>query len=359
MNLQLMKRTIYFIGSAGIPARYGGFETLAEQLSAQLTQDFNITVVCSGKKYKKQEQTKDWNGVSRIFIPIKANGVQSIFYDLISLIISFIHSDTICVLGGSAGLFLPIFKLLAPKKTIVFHPDGKEWTRNKWNSIGKLYLYLSIKAACRAVNYIIIDNYELTPLFNRFKSKLVYCTYGGNQYSLKKTEHTFNDSYWLTIARAEPENNLNIIAEAFTEMPHEKWFLISNFNNTKFGKQLYKKYSKFENIVFIPSIYSETEISSYYSQCKGYIHGHSAGGTNPTLVTAMWLNKPLICHNNIFNRETTRNLALFFNNSCDLIEYLNTTLEGLSIYKKEALNLAKKEYTWKIISEKYSEIFRH
>lgn len=337
-----MKRTIFLIGSVGVPARYGGFETLAEQLAINLAQDFKITIICSKKNYNKEEQTKEWKGIHRIFLPIKANGIQSVFYDLISLILSFTNSSTICILGGSAGLFLPIFKLIARKKTIIFHPDGKEWTRNKWNGIGKLYLYLSIKAACSAANYIIIDNRVLTSLFNQYKAKLVYCPYGGNQYSLNKIQQTRSGNNWLTIARAEPENNLTEIAEAFSQTPQEKWLLISNFNTTKFGKQLYKQYAKYQNICFIPSIYSETELSNYYAQCKGYIHGHSAGGTNPTLATAMWLNKPLICHNNNFNRETTKDFALYFNNSFELTEYLNANLEELSIFTKDALNLAKK-----------------
>ena len=178
-----MKKSISFVGSVGIPARYGGFETLVENLGLKLTQKYPINVFCTTKAYNKTERQRNWNSITRHFIPFNANGIQSIIYDFISLVIAVKISDIIVVLGGSAGFFLPWISLIARKKKIVFHPDGKEWSRNKWKSLSKLYLYLSIRVGCYAAHKIIIDNKALEPIYKKFKKKLVYCAYGGDQYS--------------------------------------------------------------------------------------------------------------------------------------------------------------------------------
>ena len=350
-----MKKTISFVGSVGIPASYGGFETLVEQLSLKLNKDFNIRVFCSGKHYNKPEQLKSWNNIDLHYIPLKANGIWSILYDLISFIKAKKHSDIVVVLGGSAGLFFPLFKI-GKKIKIIFHPDGEEWKRKKWNNLTKLYLYYSIQTACRIADKIIIDNKSLFPAYSKYNKKLVYCSYGGDQYQIQPTT-VEGQKYWLTIARAEPENNLNTIAESFSKLKSENWVLISNYKQTKFGRNLFNQYAGISNIKFISADYSKEVSEKYLNNCKAYIHGHSAGGTNPTLTVAMRLNKPLICHNNIYNRETTKNQAFFFTASKTLYEQINNTNLNSEILQEKARIIAEKNYTWHKVATVYKNLF--
>lgn len=350
------KKTISFIGSVGIPARYGGFETLVEQLAKRLSIDYNIIVFCSAKNYSTNERQQQWNSITRYFIRFKANGLQSIIYDFISLIKAIRLSDTICILGSSGGAFLPFLSFILRKKKIIFHPDGKEWARKKWSFISGFFLYFSIKSGCRAANYIIIDNKALSPHFKKFKNKIIHCSYGGDQFKLNSEAENI-ENYWLTIARAEPENNLKLIAEAFNKSDSQNWVLISNYNQTKFGKKLYEHFKNSKNITFIPSAYIKKDLEGYLSKCKGYIHGHSAGGTNPSLTSAMWLNKPLICHNNSFNRNTTQSKALFFSSIQELQILLEENRPLNNKLTEEALSVAKQNYTWEKIVQIYKTLF--
>lgn len=350
-----MNKNISIIGSVGVPARYGGFETLAEQLATNLHHQFNITVYCSSKKYNANERATVWNNIHRKFINLHANGAQSILYDLLSLLQCYRTSKVILILGGSAGLFLPLFLPFKKKKTILFHPDGKEWKRLKWKSLSSIYLKLSIQLGCWAADTIILDNKALYNDYHKYKHKITLCTYGGNLGTYKPT--TQHKNYWLTIARAEPENNLELIAQAFTATPNEHWYLISNYTDTSFGKKIYSKYKSTANIHFIKSNYSTEQLAQYYNNCKGYIHGHTMGGTNPTLVNAMWLNKPLLCADNAYNRETTKNKAEFFDTEKQLSKLISTRSENNLKLVSDALDIAKKEYTWKNISTQYAKLF--
>lgn len=347
-----MKKTISFVGSVGIPARYGGFETLVEELSKQLQHHYNIKVFCSKEVYSKPERISGNKTLSYYYIPFKANGVQSIFYDAISFRKALKSSDIMILLGGGAGVFLYLSQLIYRKKKILFHPDGLEWKRKKWNWLTNRYLRYSIQLLCRIADSIVIDNKALLPYYRQFSAKLEFCTYGGNQFELSDIP-TDNEDYWLTIARAEPENNLEMIAQSFLGRPTEHWKLISNYSQTSYGRMLYERFGNVENIQFLQADYSKVFLEKHLNACKGYIHGHSAGGTNPTLTAAMWLNKPLLCHRNEFNRATTQEAALFFCSAEELLRHREKNPLPNTALTQKAKNIAIEEYQWSHISEKY------
>ncbi len=346
----LTKNTISIVGSVGVPARYGGFETLAEQLCLKLSRDFNITVFCSKKNYLKHEQSPNWKNVKRIFLPFKANGIQSIFYDIISILIGGRKSDIILILGSSGTIILPLVRILFPKTKIIFHPDGIEWRRNKWNALAGAFLKLSTKTGCIFANSIILDNKKLIKYYENYSHKICFISYGGNQFNIKKTPH---NNYWLTIARAEKENSLELIADAFLKLKNEKWVLLSNHQETAYGKFLHHKYSRQSNITFLCANYDNQYIGELISGCKGYIHGHSAGGTNPTLTSAMWTGKKIICHDNSFNRKTTENYALYFKHSKDIIK----EIKDINPPPEELTHIAQKKYSWEAITRQYKALF--
>ncbi len=350
-----MKKTISFVGSVGIPARYGGFETLVEELSNRLKKHYSIRVFCSKGAYSESERTTKEDSVIYYYIPLKANGIQSILYDIFSFRKALTNSDVIILLGGGAGIFLALIQLFSRKKKILFHPDGLEWKRDKWCWITNIYLRYSIRLLCRLADKIIIDNKALRPYYNRFSAKLEFCTYGGDQYELSDNP-TANEGYWLTIARAEPENKLEIIAQSFLGNKTEQWKLISNYLQTSYGRKLYERFGNAKNIQFVAADYSKTFIENQLNGCRGYIHGHSAGGTNPTLTAAMWLNKPILCHRNEFNLTTTREAALFFSSAEELCTQREKNPLPNTAITQKAKKIAIKEYQWNQISEKYRNI---
>ena len=127
------KRKLGIIGTVGVPARYGGFETLAHQLVENLNQEYDITVYNSTKHYSAKERVKEWNGAKIKYIPLSANGFQSIFYDILSIIHAVLFCDVLLILGVSGSLFLPLVKLFFPSRKIIINVDGLEWRRAKWS----------------------------------------------------------------------------------------------------------------------------------------------------------------------------------------------------------------------------------
>lgn len=347
------KIKISIIGSVGIPAQYGGFETLAEQLCKNMVNFFRITVFCSRKIYSLQERKTPVKYAKRVFLNNNANGISSIVYDLKGILKSIRKSEIILVLGGSAGIFFPLIHLIKGKTKIIFHPDGLEWKRKKWNILIRNFLMLSINTACRFSDKIILDNQALLKYYLKYKSKTVLIPYGGDQFNYNPHKNS-NTNYWLTIARAEPENNLDMICKVFQKLKDENLIIISNWQDSNYGKLLMQNIKNYSNIRLLPAIYDIKILSEYLSNCKGYIHGHSSGGTNPSLVTAMWIKKPLICHDNEFNRSTTMDKCFYFKSEFDLFNRIN---KKKIVANPELFKIAKEQYTWQLISNMYRDIF--
>ncbi len=344
---------ISIVGSAGVPAQYGGFETLAEQLCRNLYKQYEFLVFCSKKNQYSNEPEINWNYSRRRFINLSANGFSSVLYDLISLINATQYSKTILILGCSAGIFLPIFKVVFPSISLLYHPDGLEWKRSKWNYLIKSYLYISNSLACMAANKIIIDNNKLLDRYNSFKDKISTIAYGGDQINGKPTTNQRNA--WLVIARSCPENQIHTICDTFINLPEVNLIIVSDVKGNRYGRKLYNIYKEYSNILFTGPIYNKEKLFELLSSCNGYIHPHTTGGTNPSLTTAMWFKKPILCFDNPFNRETTDNTCYYFKDKKSLLSLLKQS--DLKVNPETYLK-AQNDYTWKAISEKYSFLFK-
>jgi hypothetical protein len=153
----MKKNRIAIIGTVGLPAKYGGFETLAEHLVTQLSEKYNFTVYCSKNKYNKEERVSSYKGASLIYIPLNANGVQSIPYDTLSILHALWKNDVLLILGVAGAWILPFVKFFSGKK-IIISIDGIEWKRDKWSLIAKLYLLWVEKIAVKYSHIDISDN---------------------------------------------------------------------------------------------------------------------------------------------------------------------------------------------------------
>lgn len=352
------------IGTVGVPARYGGFETLVHYLIPNVNDRFDITVYCSGKTYSKEEQQSEWKGAKLHYIPLEANGIQSILYDLWSILLAIKSQDVLLILGVSGCLFLPFIKLFSKKKVIV-NIDGLEWKRAKWNYFAKKFLWLSEAVACRYADEIVTDNQILKEYVKiRYGINGNLIEYGADHVSKEKitrddlVKYDFlGTDYAFKVARIEPENNLHVILKTFEKMAHLPLVIVGNWNNSNYGKKLKEKYSEYDHIYLLDPIYESKKLNVLRSNAKVYIHGHSAGGTNPSLVEAMYLGLPIISFDVIYNRVTTNNQGLFFSNSEELEMHIRQISRiPLNSIAKAMKNFAEKKYTWKIVSEKYASL---
>ncbi len=150
-----MSKKIAIIGTVGVPAIYGGFETLAEYLTKYLGKKYELTVYCSSKSYSNK--IIEYNNARLVYLPLNANGVQSIPYDILSILKALRYADTLLILGVSGCISLPFVKLISRKK-IVVNIDGLEWKREKWNKFAKWFLKFSEKLAVKYADAVITDN---------------------------------------------------------------------------------------------------------------------------------------------------------------------------------------------------------
>jgi len=346
------KKKVAIIGTVGIPAKYGGFETLAEQLVKNLHSEFDFIVYCSGISYKNRD---DYKLAKRVFIPLDANGKSSIIYDFISIVHAVFYADVILLLGVSAAFMIPFIKFFSKAKVIT-NIDGLEWKRDKWRGFAKVYLKHQEKISVKKSHIVITDNLAIQDyVISDYKRKTSRIAYGGSH-----VKEVFADSslepYAFSVCRIEPENNVHIILEAFSETENQIIF-VGNWNTSNYGKEVRAKYQQYPNIEMLDPIYDQESLDSLRGNCEVYIHGHSAGGTNPSLVEAMWLGLPIICWDVVYNRETTDAKALFFNDKEALKKIVNSEASSFQQLGLELKEVAYHNYSWQKISNQYKEHF--
>jgi glycosyltransferase involved in cell wall biosynthesis len=358
------KLKVAIIGTNGLPARYGGFETLTDKLTKELNHKFDFTVYCS--QTKKGDRLKSYNNSNLLYLPFKANGFQSFIYDTISIFHAWLTSDVLLILGPTAGYILPL-NIFFGKRIIVNHGGLNEWEREKFTWIEKKYLKYNHKIAAKVADKNVTDNFLLRDsIKDLFHQDSEVIRYGGDHVTKIEIESKhldkypfLNDKYAVSVSRAQKDNNLHMVLEAFESLNEMKLVLISNWNVSKYGKDLRAKYKdKSDNIVILDAIYDANELNLIRGNAMVYIHTHSQCGTAPSLVEAICLDLPIISYDVPTNRETTQNKVMYFNNKNELIEIINNVTESkLNKIKGKLITLASKEYTWKIISEQYNELF--
>lgn len=355
------KETVAIIGTNGIPAKYGGFETLAQHLTINLKADFNFVVYCS--KTPKKDRLQYFNDAKLIYFPFKANGWQSIIYDTLTMIHAWFKYDKLLILGYSSAFIFP-FKFLFGKK-IVLNIGGIDWARDKWNYAVRMFIKISEKICVKFSDVIVTDNRHIQKLYKQIhKSDSVLIEYGGDHVKKisPKKEHLskypfLKGKYTASVSRAQSDNNLHMLLKAYESLPNDVLVLVSNWHISEYGQTLRKQYKdKFPNIFVVDAIYDQEELDIVRGNASLYIHSHSFCGTAPSLVEAMNLPLPIICYGAETNLETTEMKSYYFKNEEELIDLINgMTDEKLEELRAEMKEIAERRYTWPIIARKYGE----
>lgn len=354
------------IGTAGIPAKYGGFETLAEHLTKELNTEIEITVYCSGKNYAGKDRQTTRNGAKLVYLPLSANGIQSIIYDSISILHAIFFADVLLVLGVSAGFLLPFVRLLSTCK-IITSIDGLEWKRNKWSKMARWFLWASEWCAVKASHANIADNESIQDYTAMRYGKLsTIIEYGADhvepvtpQSADYERYHFLSKAYAIKVCRIEPENNIHIVLEAFATLSGHNLVMVGNWNASEYGRKLRQQYKDYSNIILLDPIYNQHDIDMLRSNAVLYIHGHSAGGTNPSLVEAMHLQLPVIAWAVKYNRTTTEGGALYFRNADELRNHIRATrVKELKQLGADMAEIAHRRYRWSVIAKKYMHLIQ-
>jgi glycosyltransferase involved in cell wall biosynthesis len=373
-----LKPKVAIIGSRGIPNKYGGFEGFTERLSVEMVKrDCNVSVSCEGKR--DVNCPKIYKGVNIFYFPL--NPPQSsalrifyeVFYDFYSLIWAARNVDYIYMLGYSAGIFFFIPHLF--RKKLIVNPDGLEWKRSKFSSFIRTLLRINEKLMTLLADEIVADSKELKDYLDaKYGTNSKFIPYGVVEYfesswdadklPEKLQGKITKNNYWLIVARLEPENNIHTIIQGYLESKSElPLVVIGNYSSPKYQKLIEDTISQKaddKKIIFTGGIYQPDLLEMLRKNCFAYLHGHSVGGTNPSLLEAMIKKNLILAHNNQFNREVCQDSALYFDSAQKLSKIMaNTDLkseEYLNL-KYEAYYRVKKEYSWSNIVEDYMGLF--
>ena len=356
---------IAIIGSRGYPYVYSGYETLVRELSERLIKKgHKVRVYCHSSLFKKKQ--KQVNGIELIYTPsIQTKSLSQLTNSFFSFIhVCFTKIDVVLVVNSANGPFGLLTKIFGIKTCI--NVDGLEWLRPKWKGLGSYYFKAASKLAIIFFDEIITDSVEMKKVYlDKFKRNSTVIAYGSTMskfgkmnvlkyYNLKKRD------YYLVVGRLIPDNNLDLIIDGFLKSNSNKKIVIVGDvpYSDKYANEI-KKYNS-SNIIFTGYIKNQIKLTTLYKSCFAYIHGHEFGGTNPTMINALYLNSQIIALDTSFNNEMLENRekVLFKKN-------INSLSNCIIYFEKNYLKIKKlnidykfpKKYNWDKISNQYIELF--
>ena len=378
---------IFIIGCKGIPSNYGGYETFVENLTFY-NENSNIKyhVAFIGNDEREYEH----NNARCFCVKVPNIGpAKAIVYDIKAIkksidyiIQNNIKNAIIYILACRIGPFLHHYKKIMKKYGIKLYinPDGHEWLRAKWSKPVKKYWKISEQLMVKEADLVICDSKNIEKYilesYSKYKPKTTFIAYGAdleksklsnesekliNWYKEKKVEA---GNYYLIVGRFVPENNYKTMISEFMKSNTKKdLVIITNVEKNKFYEKLREetKFEKDSRIKFVGTVYEKELIKKIRENAFAYIHGHSVGGTNPSLIEALATTDLNLLYDVGFNREVAEEGALYWNledgNLADLIDKCDK-LENLTIgeLSQKAKERIKKEYTWKKIICDYERL---
>jgi glycosyltransferase involved in cell wall biosynthesis len=365
-----MSKSLVIQGVRGVPAMHGGFETFAEYLSLYLVaRGWDVVVYCQLDKDMtdlKLYSEDSWCGVRRVFIPVSGKGAfGTVVFDLLSIIHAIkMRSKIVLTLGYNTAIFNILFRLFGIVNFI--NMDGLEWKRSKWSIFHKIYLYFNERIGCLIGTVLVADHPEIKRhLESRVESaKICMIPYGARQISSKSVDpiskfKLTQGGYIVLIARPEPENSILEIVKAFSaSLRNAKLVILGNFISTNnYHSSVISSAS--EEVVFLGAIYDKEVLDSLRANSLFYIHGHTVGGTNPSLVEALGAGQAIIAHDNKFNRWVAGDSAFYFNSVDECTRIFDIFLSRKDLIdnmRSKALQRFSELFTWDIVLAQYENL---
>ena len=378
---------VFIVASKGIPAKYGGFETFVENLTGRKkSPNIKYFVSCMGTT----EDEFEYNNSHCFSIPLRRQ--NPVFRILnVSSALTWVEKyirknknknekNIVYILGCRVGLLMKKHKKALHKLNclIMCNPDGLEWKRDKWNRFEKKILLLSEKNLLKNSDFIVCDSINIRKyILERYKfiipEKSAFIAYGSDvANSIAKESDAVNwlnekgtslNDYYLVVGRFVPENNFELMIKEFMKShTKKKLLIISNVEKNSFYETLSRNlnFEKDNRIVFAGTLYDSELIKKIRENAFAYLHGHSVGGTNPSLLEAMASTDINILYDVPFNREVANDQCLFFNgengNLSNLIDEVDAN-RSFFAKKLHPKSIILNKYSWNNIVEQYEQLF--
>jgi len=358
-----MKLRIAILGTRGIPNHYGGFEHISEYVSAGLVNRGHSVTVYNSHNHPYQANT--WNGVDirHCYDPEYLIGTPGQFvYDMNCLLDARKQKfDVVLIMGYTSS---SVWGWMYPQKsTIITNMDGMEWKRSKYSKPVQNFLKYAEKLAVQYSQYYVSDSRVIKSyLADKYNIDSCYIPYGAEVYTEQEREQissaeALEEDYFLLMARMEPENNIETILDGFNNSNSHKTFKVLGDTGNRFGKYITEKFKNDERIEFKGSIFNTPKVRQLQNNSYLYFHGHSVGGTNPSLLEAMASEALIAAHNNPFNKSVLSTDAFYFSDAGevrDLIENVQRKDPEQAMVKNN-LNKIQDLFNWETVVNQYEE----
>ncbi|MEN0055570.1 MAG: DUF1972 domain-containing protein [Mucilaginibacter sp.] len=366
-----MKLRIAILGTRGVPNYYGGFEHISEYVSAGLVSRGHAVTVYNSHNHPYQ--SNNWNGVQikHCYDPEYLVGTAGQFiYDMNCLRDARKSNfDVVLIMGYTSS---SVWGKLYPKNSIIItNMDGLEWKRSKYSKPVQHFLKYAEKLAVKYSQYYISDSKVIRSyLADKYQIESEYIPYGAEVYTELEREQydhaeALKEDYFLLMARMEPENNIETILDGFNKSNSDKKFKVLGDTGNRFGKYITNKFNNDERIEFKGAIFDTPKVRSLQNNSYLYFHGHSVGGTNPSLLEAMASEALIAAHNNPFNKSVLNTDAFYFSNATEVKELVEN-VQWKDKEKNMVLNNLQKiqsQFNWESVIDQYEEFiiksYRH
>ncbi len=355
---------IAILGTRGIPNNYGGFEQCAEHLSVGLVENgYDVTVYSVDYHPYNKDKFKGVNIIKKWCPEKKIGSAAHFIYDFICLRDALRKNFDVIFEFGYQSVAISFVLLSIKDAIIVTNMDGLEWKRKKWSLFVKKITKWFERIAASKSTFLISDNKGIQDYLKQkynVKSKLI--PYGADEVmNVDNSFEVYNVeqfSYFLLIARLEPENNIEMILDGYVKSEKLFPFLVVGNQKTKYGRVLQNKY-KDTGVIFLGRVFNKKHLDSLRRFAQCYFHGHSVGGTNPALLEAMAAKSFIFAHDNVFNRDVLGDNAFFFNSDTEVTQML-LNFSKLVLKKEEMIDnnteKIRNKYFHKNIINQYIEL---
>ena len=337
---------VALLSTRGLPARYGAFEQTVYKLVEANVHSEQPLHYFVGTDLSLRDEEFDADYCTRAYSP-RASGAGVILYGLLTtLACCFRGCKTFVYFGYTMAPIFPILTLFGYK--VICNVDGFEWRRAKWGRLAKSYFRFCEKICGISSAYLVSDAETIRRYYSIKHSKLsTLIRYGAEPYC--SNGQNVGD-YFVVVMRMEPENNIKMIVEGFSQSKSSKKLHLIGPSTLYFETEIMHLIDKDPRIVYRGPIYDRAELIRERADAFAYIHGHSVGGTNPTLVEACYIGLPVISYNTCFNREVLKANGTYFRNKDQLTEVIDRSDD---LKTPPVLN---DDYNWSSIAEKYRRL---
>ena len=356
---------IAILGTRGVPNHYGGFEQFAEFFSVYLADKGHEVYCYNSHNHPYQEKTFHGVHILHQHDPEYKYGTFGQFiYDYNCIMDARKRNfDIILQLGYTSN---SIWFFLMPKRAInIINMDGLEWKRSKYSWPIQQFLKVAEGLAARSGDYLVADSLGIQSFLKKIYNKeSTYIAYGAHLFDAPNEDILNNyqvekGNYNMVMARFEPENNLDMVLEGVVLNKEDQTpILVIGKHETKYGAYLKNKFKNFQNIRFIGGIYNLEHLNNLRYFSNLYFHGHSVGGTNPSLLEAMASQALVIAHNNDFNKGVLKENAYYFSNPIEVKKILNTVKKNDNLhFIKNNYQAIANDFNWEKINGDYLQLF--